>query len=141
MSDCASVPGSDVCNSDIDDNNSDVDDARAPRAIGKKKYDDGSVYEGEIKTKLSGIKAHGEGTLTHRDGSTYTGQFVSDRKCGQGTLTTRTGNCYEGSWLDNLAHGTGRIEYSSGLTYDGQWIRGEIEGFGTAWWSDGTIYE
>lgn len=106
------------------------------------KYDDGSVYTGEV---LNG-KRHGKGKLVWPSGDVYEGDWKDDKRNGKGTLiwgkdSQWVGDIYEGDYVNGLRHGTGSYYYSSGSVYEGEWKNGEQSGKGTFTWPDGSRYE
>ena len=54
-------------------------------------------------------KAAGEGTITHVDGSTYTGQWKADAKHGAGGESWTDGSQYVGTFQENAKHGKGKL--------------------------------
>ncbi|QED23552.1 MORN repeat-containing protein [Candidatus Deianiraea vastatrix] len=64
---------------------------------GRKKFPDGSIYEGEFLKD----KKHGKGKLILSDGSIYEGEFLKDKKHGKGKLTLPDGLMYEGEFQDD----------------------------------------
>ena len=59
-------------------------------------YEDGSVYEGEIKDG----KRHGRGSWTGPDGKKYEGEWKDNKRHGRGTYTFSDGAKYEGEYQD-----------------------------------------
>lgn len=59
---------------------------------------------------------HGEGEMTYKDGSKYTGTFVWNVRHGQGVYEDAKGNTYEGAWYQNKKHGRGTQTYRYSLT-------------------------
>jgi len=93
---------------------------------------------------------NGQGTETVRaeDGyeSTYTGEWVNNKKNGQGTATSFGGQLtgtliYTGSWKDDEMHGQGKRSFvrASGTGYDtGDYINGKENGIFINTYEDGS---
>jgi hypothetical protein len=62
---------------------------------------------------LEGDCENGVGTKKYENGSVYEGEFVSGLKK-YGKNTYPSGTIYEGSFLNNQRHGTGKFTYSNG---------------------------
>lgn len=69
-------------------------------------------------------KRHGKGTLERRDGSSYEGEWRSDRRNGQGTETYVNRDVYSGKWVADKPSGRGRYVYAAGHSYEGIWSDG-----------------
>ena len=85
---------------------------------------------------------HGRGTMTHRDGYKYTGEFKDGKRHGQGTETDRF-NKYTGEWKDDKRNGKGTESgigrtYTDERRYRGGWKDDKRHGQGTATFADGS---
>ena len=56
-------------------------------------------YTGE---RNSDGKPHGQGTMTHANGGTYTGEWKDGEPNGQGTASYTDGTTYTGAFKDGL---------------------------------------
>nr|QBK88951.1 MAG: uncharacterized protein LCMiAC02_00440 [Mimivirus LCMiAC02] len=93
-------------------------------ALGKKlehiiKYANGNVYEGLLDI-FSG-KPHGQGTLTHQDGTFYKGNWKYGKKHDHGVETYSDGYKYEGEWVDGEKHGSGTLIKKNGEIVNQEW--------------------
>ncbi len=72
----------------------------------------------------------GQGTMTHPEYGTYTGNFHLDRQNGFGRYEWPDGNVYEGEFLDDKLHGNGVFMYADGDRFEGQYANGlrEVRG-------------
>lgn len=122
---------------------------------GKIYYENGDIYEGEIKnykrdgegkfTSNSEIyeghwkndKKNGKGTLIFKnDGTKYEGEFKDNLFSGKGELISNNGTSYEGEFLNNHMHGKGYLKGSNGHTYEGNFQNGFFHGKGKFKWND-----
>ncbi len=101
------------------------------------RYDDGSVYDGEIKDG----KKHGRGKMNYITGEIYEGDWKDDARSGSGNLTWVNGNIYTGEWNDDKWNGNGVFSEKNGSIYDGQWKDNRREGIGKQIYFNGIIYE
>jgi hypothetical protein len=99
-------------------------------------YKDGSTYTG---TFLS-ARPHGKGVYYHKDGSTYNGDFYKGEKYGSAKITFQTGDVYTGNVTNGVMSGRGVMLYRNGDTYDGLWENGKSSGQGKYTFKDGDIY-
>ena len=126
-------------------------------------YDDGSLYEGEIKNNVR----HGQGTYLWKSGDKYVGEWKNGKRDGKGTMYYASGKKYVGEWKKSELHGEGIVYYNDGTskklvynngtlvstlpnnirkTYDdGSWYEGEMKdgirhGQGTYFWKSGDKY-
>jgi len=69
---------------------------------------------------------HGKGVLTYKDGRTYDGDFIADKREGNGYLTWANGNWYKGEFRQNAQHGKG-VFFSKelGKEQQGEWENGK----------------
>ena len=101
------------------------------------KYDDGSVYVGEIIKKFR----YGLGTMFYVSGDIYRGNWYLDIITGEGVMAYQNGNIYDGEWEGGLFEGQGKMHYASGAEYEGGWKAGKYEGFGKLSYATGEVYE
>ena len=93
------------------------------RTSGEKEYNNG-----EYKGNLVFGQRCGNGDMDFSDGSTYSGQWNSDRFNGKGKLQLEEGTIIEGWWEDgDMTAGT--ITYPNGSEYSGQWKRSNCSNF------------
>ena len=104
----------------------------------KIKYPNGDVYIGEFK----GVKFHGKGTLTRKDGSKYEGTWKKGVPHGKGKRKYINGDLYEGEWRNFKRHGRGTFKSHYGLKYlyVGEWKNNNHHGKGTVTFVDGEKY-
>jgi len=118
----------------------------APRAENNKKiqikeYPDNSVYKGNL---INNEIRHGQGTMTYRYGSTFTGTYVNDRKNGFGTFTYSgkyQGKVYAGNWKNDNIDGQGKMVHRNGATYNGMWKNNKRHGKGINVWPNKASYK
>jgi hypothetical protein len=76
-------------------------------------FNNGIIYEGEIKQKNHVYKIEGKGTMAYLDGSYYTGDFVGGQMDGQGKYYWgKTGHWFIGEYKSNIRDGKGTYYYS-----------------------------
>ena len=79
------------------------------------------LYEGEFKNG----NFHGQGTLTHSNGSIYKGDFKDHYKTGYGVYFIKSGEWYgdkyEGQFKDGNFHGKGTYTHKNGTVYKGEY--------------------
>lgn len=78
----------------------------------------------------------GYGVMKGKDGTIYTGQWVSSRREGHGTLFF-DGGVFEGQWSRGNAHGDGMVHFKNGDTFKGCYVDNQKNGIGTYSWKDG----
>lgn len=100
------------------------------------KFSDGGVYKGDFHEG----KPHGQGTITYRDNSQYTGAWAKGTYNGYGTFTNADGK-YEGHFNQGKFHGFGVFHFSNGDIYEGQWNNHKQHGFGIILKLDGAKFE
>jgi len=83
--------------------------------------------------------AHGIGSATAPDGSSYAGEFKEGKMNGKGTYVYSDGSIYNGEWRDDKPHGRGTFKYVNGDMYDGLYEGGRRQGAGTFWFADGEV--
>jgi len=108
---------------------------------GKKTYDSGDVYEGDL---ADGIR-HGKGKYTWTDGGVYEGDWVNGKRTGKGKFIFGEGDwksdVYEGEYLNDLRHGKGKYTFASGTVYEGDFVESKFQGKGKMTWKNGDVYE
>lgn len=100
-------------------------------------FEDGS-YRGEVNE--DGIK-HGQGSYFWKDGSSYNGDFLLDKRHGNGLFEWANGETYKGDYLQDERTGDGVYTWPDGSTYEGDFLRGKRQGKGIFTSSDGVRYE
>ena len=106
-------------------------------ANGKIIYENGDVYEGEIK----GLSKEGRGTHTVAStGEVYEGEFKNDMRNGTGTIQYTDGSFYTGNFVNNSMEGTGVFTYSDGSVYTGTLSNNTRNGPGVYEQPDGSVY-
>ncbi|EGR30902.1 hypothetical protein IMG5_121480 [Ichthyophthirius multifiliis] len=73
---------------------------------------------------------HGQGMLTHKDGSIYQGNWKYNQMEGFGTYQWPDGRVYIGEFIKNKKQGEGKFQWPSGRIYKGQWLDGKQNGYG-----------
>jgi hypothetical protein len=112
----------------------------APRGfdnVGKFKWSDGSVYEGDFV----GDKFHGKGKMTFADGGVYEADYVDNKKTGKGKFTWADGETYEGDFVDGKKNGKGKYTYTNGNVYEGDYVDDKENGKGKKTYADGKVEE
>lgn len=94
-------------------------------------------YEGNFVDGLM----QGLGKVTHADGTTGTGTFVSEKLSGACILSWVNGDRYEGQCRDGTPSRSGRIQFANGDAYDGAIANGQASGRGRYAWAGGDVYE
>merc|ERR1719231_714885 len=94
----------------------------------KKTYDDGKVYEGQMKDG----KRHGKGKMVYNE---------DDLNHSEKHLNHNAGDVYEGDWKNDNRDGKGIYKWGSGVrngnVYDGEYKDDKKDGKGTYTWADG----
>ncbi|KAL4476622.1 hypothetical protein ABPG72_000781 [Tetrahymena utriculariae] len=125
-----------------------------------RKYQDGSIYEGQLLNN----QKHGKGKLIFTDGSYYIGEFHNDQINGLGEYYSHDNKLiYQGEWSQNKYHGRGihhnilnnesqnelilAVDYndftnyeSLWTVYEGQFWEGKKNGTGLIHFIDGSQY-
>lgn len=83
----------------------------------KKKFDDGSVYEGYF---VKG-KPEGKGTMKYVGGASYIGEWHNGLRHGQGAWYYPNGDSYIGEWKEARMHGKGKLIKKDGTEIEGVW--------------------
>ncbi|KAG2392479.1 hypothetical protein C9374_012731 [Naegleria lovaniensis] len=95
-------------------------------------WDDGSIYEGEVKNGLR----DGYGTYTSGDLlSKYEGYWKQGQRHGKGIMYYSADEKYEGNFTHNKRHGYGVMHYKSGNYYEGEWKENKRCGYGVMHWT------
>jgi hypothetical protein len=82
-------------------------------------YPSGNAYRGGM---LANGKRHGVGTLTWKDGATYSGDWAMDEMCGSGTLSFPNQSSFSGTFAANAPSGYGRFTTLHGEVLEGTWV-------------------
>lgn len=102
------------------------------------RYDNGDIYEGDIK----GLARNGVGKMTFAaTGDVYEGGFVNDKMTGQGKMTYANGDIYEGGMNDSKKNGSGSFFFANGNSYVGSYTDDAMNGHGVFSWASGAKYE
>ena len=107
------------------------------KMIGKKVYESGAVYTGEL---VNGWP-EGEGTITFVNGGKYVGYWKNGKYDGYGTITFANGGKYVGGWKNGKCDGYGTITFANGAKYVGGWENGKYNGRGTFYYENGDRYD
>lgn len=83
----------------------------------KKKFKDGSLYEGYF---VKG-KPEGKGTMKYVGGASYIGEWHNGLRHGQGTWYYPNGDSYIGEWKEARMHGKGKLIKKDGTEIEGVW--------------------
>jgi len=102
---------------------------------GKIYYENGDIFEGDIKNYLR----NGKGKFIS-DSETYEGDWEEDQKNGEGTLIFKDGSKYVGQFRNNQFNGKGKIESNDGFYYCGDFLNNQMDGKGYLRGSNGHIY-
>lgn len=100
-------------------------------------YRNGATYVGELVNN----KREGEGTLVFPGGGRYTGAFVNDCIQGNGHFSYCSGDVFEGSFDNFMKSGHGRLIYLNGDVYEGEFKEDLRNGTGKIIFSSGDNYE
>lgn len=93
-------------------------------------------YRGDT---IRGLKPHGWGVMTYRNGSRYSGQWHDGRMHGNGTITWSDGGEYRGQWRAGKRTGWGSYRWPDGRRYIGHWNDNRISGEGMMHHADGRV--
>jgi len=104
---------------------------------GKKRYDNGSVYDGDL---VNGIRSGKGKGITANGGGVYEGDWVNDTFNGKGKITLANGGVYEGDFVFGRFT-KGKTTLASGAVYEGDFVDFKLTGKGKSISSDGTVYE
>ncbi|KAF0978406.1 hypothetical protein FDP41_002226 [Naegleria fowleri] len=95
-------------------------------------WDDGSIYEGEVKNGLrDGYGIYTSGDLL----SKYEGYWKQGQRHGKGIMYYSADEKYEGNFTNNKRDGYGVMHYKSGNYYEGQWQENKRSGYGVMHWT------
>jgi hypothetical protein len=97
------------------------------KGIGKCTFDDGVIFEGEVK----GDKLEGKGTMKNKAGDIYEGDFKNDLKEGKGVYTWSekgrdAGRVFDGEYKNSKRHGVGIHTYPNGQISREVWKNGDF---------------
>ncbi len=105
---------------------------------GKVTYSDGTVYYGVLDADY---RRTGSGSITWKNGDSYTGDFVADELTGSGVFTFASGDIYEGELKNGVKEGRGKYISSDGSEYEGEFKNDLRHGKGKHISADGSVYE
>lgn len=105
--------------------------------------------EGDPRLKFEGTCQQGQmshGTLTFKNGDTYTGEFDQNQISGFGTFTKKSGEKYDGDFVNGQRHGHGKLQFVKQnsqklFKYDGSFANNQMRGYGKLTWKNGAVYE
>jgi hypothetical protein len=128
--------------------NNQIKNNQIKNGTGKKTYDNGDVYDGELKDG----KHHGKGKYTFATGSIYDGDWEDGKRTGYGKMKwgidgtkypVKKGYTYEGQWQVDLFSGQGVLRNEAGeIIAEGIWENNQIKnGFGKKTHENGDIYD
>ena len=101
------------------------------------KFPNGDVYDGCF---VNG-SIQGQGMMRYQDGSTYVGQWWSDKRHGRGLFTWPGGAAsYDGEWFKGDQQGEGILRYEDGSKYYGAFKSNVKDGRGIFKYPDGSSY-
>ncbi|XP_069106172.1 MORN repeat-containing protein 2-like [Argopecten irradians] len=104
-------------------------------------FPNGDKYEGEFIHGSDGsVERSGQGVHTTTDGTTYSGQWESDKMNGQGKLTNPSGAVYEGCFTNNQFHGRGKYTWPNCSFYEGDFQENRMEGDGQFTDTEGQVW-
>eukprot|EP00929_Paragymnodinium_shiwhaense_P043030 TRINITY_DN22181_c0_g1_i1.p1 TRINITY_DN22181_c0_g1~~TRINITY_DN22181_c0_g1_i1.p1 ORF type:complete len:408 (+),score=112.93 TRINITY_DN22181_c0_g1_i1:93-1316(+) len=102
----------------------------------------GTSYHGEWGSD----KKNGYGVQVYPNGEKYEGQWGLGRRHGEGTLWVPLGKAkklrklYVGGWKDDQRHGRGTCFFKNGEFFQGSWDHGKMHGEGTLRYANGDLY-
>lgn len=114
-----------------------VDENGVPDGKGKVWYQNGDVYDGDVK----GGKPDGVGSYRYSNGARYDGNWRDGAPHGFGTAvfviagSSRAAGevseeTYEGDWVCGQCSGHGTYKFADGSSYTGEWVSGAPSGNG-----------
>ena len=112
--------------------------ATVDRSDGSFVYSNGSRYSGRLD---SVFEREGQGSITLKNGDSYTGDFLHDRLSGHGVYRFANGDVYEGDFVENKKQGFGKYTYADGEIYEGGFYDDMRHGQGKMSKPDGASYE
>ena len=81
-----------------------------------------------------------KGKKIYEDGKYYIGQLKNDYRHGKGILYYKNGNIkYDGDFFDNKFEGNGKLVFEDGQYYIGEFKKGFRNGKGIEYYANGTI--
>jgi hypothetical protein len=91
------------------------------------KYDNGDVYDGDLKDNMM----NGKGKMTYVSGDIYTGEFKDNMMNGKGIYKYKDGRVFVGNFKDDKKEGPGRMIDSFGRAlHAGHWKDGKLDTLG-----------
>ncbi len=109
---------------------------KTPNASQGIKYKNGDTYTGP----LIHDKRNGKGKYLWKNGDCYVGDFVNDKRSGRGKITWKNGNSYQGDFINDKISGKGKYTWKNGETYVGDFINDKRSGKGKFTWKNGDVY-
>ncbi|MDA8866592.1 trypsin-like peptidase domain-containing protein [Porticoccaceae bacterium] len=101
--------------------------------LGTYAYEDGTTYSGDWMSN----KPHGQGNLIYPSGDKYSGSLKNGKRHGHGTYTYENGDMYAGDWKEGRASGNGVFSWANGDNYFGEFKDGKRHGQGNLVLSNG----
>lgn len=101
------------------------------------RWRDGVSFEGEMVAD----KRTGPGILINRQGSRIEATWSDDRIAGAGTMVFVNGDRYQGEFKNDQAEGKGVYTTATGDLYEGAFRAGERHGNGRITWTSGNYWE
>ncbi len=89
-----------------------------------KKYEDGSIYEGEWKNG----KRDGKGKYTYTNGGIFEGKYKNGKRDGKGKFISSSGSIFKGKYKNGKGDGKGKFISSSGSIFEGKYKNGKRDG-------------
>ena len=120
----------------------DLNPSPTPTPVTTEKYENGDVYEGELKDD----KRNGQGKMTYANGDAYEGTWVDGQRSGEGTYTWADStedvpHFYTGLWMNDKKNGQGIMNFANGGVYKGEFVDDKLNGQGILTWADGDVYK
>jgi hypothetical protein len=105
-------------------------------------FPNGDKYEGEYRMSADGvIERHGRGVYISFDGTTYSGDWISDALSGQARIVYPSGAVYEGSISGNSYNGLGKYSWPDGSSVSGIFKDMKLDGHGEFMDSSGKVWK
>jgi hypothetical protein len=100
-------------------------------------YKDGGSYKGSVVSN----KREGYGEMTWVNGDTYKGEWRGNQQTGWGVSYWTNGSSYVGTYANNQKEGVGEYVWGDGKRYMGEWKGNLMHGVGEHIWADGRHYQ
>ncbi len=100
------------------------------------KYKNGDSYTGGIVND----KRSGKGKYVWKNGDVYQGDFVNDKRSGKGKFTWKNGDVYQGDFINDKRSGKGKMTWKNGNVYTGDFINDKRTGKGKLTFKNGMVY-